>query len=91
MAEERLQASVFRCAHSRQMEPEKQQSNEQSVTPWKVEAGKDATAIDYNRIIEQFGSVGIDDALLARIERVTGKPVHPWLKRELFFSHRYKH
>jgi hypothetical protein len=23
------------------------------------------------------------------MERVTGKPVHPWLRRGLFFSHRY--
>ncbi len=26
--------------------------------------------------------------LLAKFERVTGHPLHPWLKRGIFFSHR---
>ena len=35
-----------------------------------------------------FTYVQIDTALITRIERVTGKPAHPWLRRGLFFSHR---
>jgi len=44
--------------------------------------------IDYNKIIVEFGSSKIDDALLKRMERLTKKPLHPWLTRGLFFSHR---
>ena len=37
----------------------------------------------------QFGSVRIDDELLTRIETVTGKKPHHFLRRGIFFSHRY--
>jgi tryptophanyl-tRNA synthetase len=59
---------------------------EQHVTPWDVQVG--AEGIDYDKLIVQFGSQPIDHALLDRMERITGKPVHPWLRRGLFFSHR---
>jgi len=58
-------------------------SGEQVVTPWDV-----VGVIDYNKLIDQFGCTAIDDSLLERMERITGKPVHPWLRRGLFFSHR---
>jgi len=58
----------------------------QEVTPWTVKASADG--IDYDKLIVDFGSLPIDQELLNRIERVTGKPVHPWLRRGLFFSHR---
>lgn len=55
------------------------------VTPWKVETtGK----IDYAKLIEQFGTEPIDQSVVDRFERVTGKPAHPWIKRGIFFSHR---
>lgn len=56
---------------------------EQVVTPWAVE-GK----IDYMKLIKQFGTEVIDNELLERFKRVTGKDLHPWLKRGIFFSHR---
>ena len=37
---------------------------------------------------EQFGSQRITPEILERIEKVTGKKVHHFLKREVFFSHR---
>jgi len=40
------------------------------------------------RLIERFGSTPIDGALIARIERLTGMPAHPFLKSGLFCSHR---
>ncbi len=40
-------------------------------------------------IVERFGSSKIDEALLERMAKVTGKPVHHLLRRGLFFSHRY--
>jgi hypothetical protein len=36
----------------------------------------------------QFGCQTIDTALVARIERLTGRPAHPFLKRGIFFAHR---
>jgi len=53
------------------------------VTPWKVEG-----TIDYMQLVKQFGLGLIDDDLKKRFERVTGKPLHPWIKRGIFFSHR---
>ena len=37
---------------------------------------------------ERFGSSKVDAELIARIEKVTGKPAHHLLKRGIFFSHR---
>ena len=59
---------------------------EQNVTPWDVSAGE--KGIDYDKLIDQFGSQRIDDALIAKFERVTGAKAHPWIRRGIFFSHR---
>lgn len=59
----------------------------QTVTPWAVEADTDA-GIDYDKLSRDFGSSLIDDALIARMEKLTGRKAHPWLRRGLFFSHR---
>lgn len=58
-------------------------STEQIVTPFEVK-GKQ----DYNRLIKEFGTQPIDEALLQRFERVTGRKPNPFLRRGLFFSHR---
>ncbi|KAI8974482.1 hypothetical protein BDB01DRAFT_765948 [Pilobolus umbonatus] len=63
----------------------------QQVTPWEVEgAVVDGVqqAIDYNKLIEQFGTRPIDDALLERFEKLTGRRPHIFLRRGTFFSHR---
>lgn len=63
----------------------------QNVTPWEVEgAVVDGIqqAIDYNKLIEQFGTRPIDDALLERFEKLTGRKPHIFLRRGTFFSHR---
>jgi len=52
------------------------------VTPWEVR-GK----IDYNYLIKKFGTQRIDEKLLNRIKKQTGK-LHPFLRRGIFFSHR---
>ena len=60
-------------------------NNDQKITPWEVcSKGK----IDYMRLVSQFGTELIDDALLNKFKRITGKDLHPWLKRGIFFSHR---
>jgi len=57
------------------------QENEQVVTPWDVEA---EDGVDYGKLIREFGSQDLID----RIERVTGKKAHHWLRKGIFFSHR---
>ncbi|XP_005104465.1 tryptophan--tRNA ligase, cytoplasmic [Aplysia californica] len=60
---------------------------EDVVDPWNVQTSS-ATGIDYAKLIVRFGSTAIDETLVQRIEQVTGKPAHPFLKRGIFFSHR---
>ena len=54
---------------------------------WQVKS-KSAKGVDYDKLIQRFGSSKIDDGLVARFEVVTGKPAHHLLKRGVFFSHR---
>jgi len=58
-------------------------AEETTVTPWDVKG-----VVDYNKLVNQFGSSLIDESQISRFERLTGKPAHPWLKRGVFFSHR---
>ncbi|KAJ6546964.1 hypothetical protein B0H19DRAFT_1163222 [Mycena capillaripes] len=64
----------------------------QKVTPWEVQGsvstdGKQ-NAIDYDKLIEQFGTRRVDSALLERFEKLTGHKPHVFLRRGMFFSHR---
>lgn len=45
-------------------------------------------AIDYDRLIEKFGTKYLDDALLERFEKLTNKKAHVFLRRKIVFSHR---
>ena len=47
----------------------------QIVTPWDVEAD-DEGGIDYDKLIDRFGSQRISDELIARMERLTGKKAY---------------
>ncbi|KAK3377946.1 hypothetical protein B0H63DRAFT_478411 [Podospora didyma] len=66
--------------------------NKQTIDPYNVtgEIGADgiAKAIDYSKLVEEFGTKKIDQALLERFERVTGKKPHRFLRRGIVFSHR---
>lgn len=42
-------------------------------------------------LLGRFGSSKIDDKLIARIQSVTKKPVHYFITRGIFFSHRDLH
>jgi len=55
---------------------------EQKIDPWNVYA---PGGIDYDKLIDEFGSKKISPELIARVESITGKPAHPWLKRGYFF------
>ncbi|EFA84696.1 tryptophanyl-tRNA synthetase [Heterostelium album PN500] len=60
-------------------------SDDQIVDPWTVSS---KNGINYDKLIDQFGSTKIEPELIARFERVTGKKAHHFLKRGIFFSHR---
>jgi tryptophanyl-tRNA synthetase len=64
------------------------QASEQVVNPWEARAAEGANKIDYDKIIDQFGSERIGETLLKRIEDVTRRPPHHFLRRGVFFSHR---
>ncbi len=57
-------------------------SEDFTVTPWSVEGD-----IDYDKLIQKFGTEKISDDLQTRVEKITGD-IHPMLKLGYFFSHR---
>ncbi|MCJ1437636.1 hypothetical protein MMC27_007023 [Xylographa pallens] len=65
---------------------------EQIITPFDVSGGVDETgkvvAINYDKLIDTFGSKKIDQALLERFEKVTGHKPHRLMRRGMVFSHR---
>jgi tryptophanyl-tRNA synthetase len=67
-------------------------ATEQNVNPWEVsgEVGADGkvAAIDYNKLLQQFGTRRISQELLVRFEQLTGQRPHILLRRGMFFSHR---
>jgi len=65
----------------------KDEEGEDEVNPWDVQATSNK-GIDYEKLIVRFGSQKIDEVLLARFEKVTGKKPHHLLRRGIFFSHR---
>jgi tryptophanyl-tRNA synthetase len=66
--------------------------HEQVVTPWDVQGSVSTDgsqqAIDYDKLIDQFGTRRIDDNVLERFEKLIGCKPHIFLRRGLFFSHR---
>lgn len=60
---------------------------EQAVTPWDVAGGSDGK-IDYDKLVRDFGCSTLTQELVQRMERLTGRPAHPFLKRGIFFAHR---
>lgn len=68
--------------------PPSSTSDEMVVTAFEVTG-----SIDYNKLIDQFGSKSLTPYLLRRLENVTVKQgtvdrLHRFLRREIFFSHR---
>ena len=53
-----------------------------TVTPWEVEGN-----IDYDKLVEDFGTSKIDEELIERIKDAAGE-VHFMLRRKIFYSHR---
>jgi tryptophanyl-tRNA synthetase len=67
-------------------------NTEAVVNPFEVKGatvdGK-VQEIDYNKLVEQFGTQIIEPSLLERFEKLTGHKPHPFLRRGLFYSHRF--
>lgn len=53
------------------------------VTPWEVSGD-----VDYSKIIKEFGVKPLDDGVIKRLKKHTGK-LHYFLRRNIFFSHMY--
>lgn len=66
-------------------------AEDQVVTPWDVQGefvdGK-AQAINYEKLMHQFGCSPLTPELIARLEKATGKRVHPLIKRGFVYCHR---
>ncbi|KAF8201635.1 hypothetical protein BJ912DRAFT_843381 [Pholiota molesta] len=81
-------------SNSIQKDPSADQSaaHEQIVTPWDVHGSVSSDgkqqAIDYDKLVDQFGTRRIDAKLLERFEKLTGHRPHIFLRRGMFFSHR---
>ncbi|KGG53049.1 tryptophanyl-trna synthetase, partial [Mitosporidium daphniae] len=64
---------------------------DQQVTPWDVKGAVvdgEIKAIDYEKLIVQFGVSRITPDLIERLEKVTGRPAHHLIRRGIFFAHR---
>lgn len=62
---------------------------EEVVTPWEVPA-KDGGKIDYDKLIDKFGCKRIDEPLIDRVQRLTCREPHVFLRRGFFFAHRFE-
>ncbi|KAK3663917.1 tryptophan--tRNA ligase [Elasticomyces elasticus] len=73
------------------LDPQKP-AQQQQIDPYNVGGEVDETgaikAIDYDRLIQDFGVQPLTPSHLTRFEKVTGKPAHRLMRRKLFFSHR---
>ncbi|KAG5054829.1 hypothetical protein AAZX31_03G095300 [Glycine max] len=70
---------------SEKKKQEEEEVQEQVVNPWEVSAkGK----IDYDKLIDRFGCQKLDEALISRLERITSRTPHVFLRRGVFFAHR---
>ncbi len=63
-------------------------SNNNDNNDFIVDVTKVVGTVDYNKLVQEFGTQLITDQLVERFEKLTGHPVHPWIKRNIFFCHR---
>ena len=84
-----MAGSVMEQEAQQQQQVEKEEeAAAQVVTPWEVEA-KEGGKINYDKLIVDFGCSKIDASIVSRVEHLTQRPVHPFLRRNVFFAHRY--
>lgn len=58
----------------------------QIITPYEVKT--DENGVDYNKLIQEFGTTPISSEIITKIQQITNQPVHPLLRRGTYFSHR---
>lgn len=80
---QKINQLVDEIAGQEERETESSSSEEQVVTPWVV-SGK----IDHDKVIEKFGCKRIDESLIDRVERLTSRRAHVFLRRGFFYAHR---
>ncbi|KAL8499510.1 hypothetical protein ACS0TY_022452 [Phlomoides rotata] len=68
------------------MEKQPNQEEDQIITPWEVAGEKGG--IDYDKLIDKFGCQRLDQSIIDRVARLTGRPPHVFLRRGVFFAHR---
>ena len=68
-------------------DPKTEEEEEDIVDPWTVSSKSDK-GVDYEKLTKKFGCSTIDEALIERIEKVTGRKCHHMIKRGMFFAHR---
>lgn len=66
---------------------EESEEQEQVVNPWQVSA-KSGGKIDYDKLIDQFGCQRLEQSIVDRVERLTFRSPHVFLRRGVFFAHR---
>ena len=64
------------------------EEDDQVVNPWQVSA-KDGGKIDYDKLIDKFGCQRLQQSLVDRVQRLTSRPPHVFLRRGVFFAHRF--
>jgi tryptophanyl-tRNA synthetase len=79
-----------RAALENEKETQQEQEQEQVVNPWEVSA-KEGGKIDYDKLIDKFGCQRLDQSLIDRVERLTSRRAHVFLRRGVFFAHRYRY
>lgn len=62
------------------------EDGEAHVDPWSVVGGEGG--IDYGKLLIRFGCSPITEDLVSRVERLTGKRAHRFLRRGFFYTHR---
>lgn len=71
-----------------QVEDDTSEEEEAEITPWKVVGDVSDTGKLLEKLIKKFGCSPIDEELIVKIERLTGKPAPMWLRRGIVFAHR---
>lgn len=62
-------------------------TDEDIVTSFGIQAATNK-GIDYDKLIERFGCYPITDEIKQKIEQLTGRKPHRFIRRNIFFCHR---
>ena len=57
------------------------------MTPFEIQAASDK-GIDYEKLIQKYGCSAMTPEIIKRIEELSGKPVHRFIRRGIFFCQR---